>query len=576
MNLPRYLSVFRLLVFFIIIPMSWQSLATEQTGQPTIPFLNIIAQAKTNYAAGELSKARNEVNQFVQLNESDALRRVLALERDVADFCLSQGDSEHALAVLEHGLQIVENTVGPESPEMSLALANIGLLHLKQNDAGRALPVFQRCLNVSEKVFGGESLEVAGASDAVATCQTALGQLPQATMQREKSFSIREKILGSDNPIVSNSRSELAALYELQGNFALALPLLEKNVDVQESMLGKGMVKALTSDDTASHPLVGDSLRTNAIVLSGCYDQLCHAQRTLGRYDEAMELARRCQRINERIFGPESPAVAGSLMVEATIQSEQDQQQHDELVLPLLMKAYKILETNFGKDDPRLGTVLNNLGLASENVGRDSDALNYFEHSLTLVEKAFGTNSMASITLLMNLAALHRDRGEYAIALPLHQQSIEISEKYLGKGHPATVLAACHLAIWYIKQGIFPKFIFEQNGASSAWRRYLPTQLPLLSDADAEALSDKLFFFTEGMHSMGDVKYVKGADSFPRYAAEGLAMGKALLEEASIARTALDTLPGGRAQKLRLQFLPPLSHFFWSKFAIGQGKQLNL
>ena len=154
-------------------------MATEQTGQPAIPFLNFIAEAKTNYAAGELSKARDEVNQFVQLNESDALRRVLALERDVADFCLSQGDSEHALAVLEHGLQTVENTVGPESLEMSLALANIGLLQLKRNDAGRALPVFQRCLNVSAKVFGGESLEVAEASDAVAACHVALGQLPQ-------------------------------------------------------------------------------------------------------------------------------------------------------------------------------------------------------------------------------------------------------------------------------------------------------------------------------------------------------------------------------------------------------------
>src|SRR5207249_3959548 len=48
-----------------------------------------------------------------------------------------------------------------------------------------------------------------------------------------------------------------------------------------------------------------------------------------------------------------------------------------------------------------------------------------------------------------------------------------------------------------------------------------------------------------------DVKDLKGADSFPRYAAEGLAMGKALLEEASCVRIAFDTLPGGRAQKLR-------------------------
>ena len=149
----------------------------------------------------------------------------------------------------------------------------------------------------------------------------------------------------------------------------------------------------------------------------------------------------------------------------------------------------------------------------------------------------------------MNLAALHRDGGEYATALPLHQRSVEISEKYFGKGHPKTVLAACHLAVWYVKQGIFPNFIFEENGASSAWRKFLPTRLPLLADR-CEAMMINVFF-TDGMLSIGDMRNLKGADAFPRYAAEGLAMGKALLEEASCVRIAFAALPNGRAQKLR-------------------------
>ena len=142
-------------------------------------------------------------------------------------------------------------------------------------------------------------------------------------MQRKKSLAIREKLFGSDNPVVSNSRNELATLYGLQGNYALALPLLEKNLDVQEKALGPNVLNTLMRTDTDGQPpATGEESRTNAMILSGCYGQLCQAKRMLGRYGEAMDLAHRWQRLNERLFGSESPSVAESLVVQASIQSE--------------------------------------------------------------------------------------------------------------------------------------------------------------------------------------------------------------------------------------------------------------
>ncbi len=552
MNLVRPQSIFPIVLIITTVCLNHHAMSAEQPSQATLPFVDLVKAAETNYANGEIAKAREQLGEFLRLSEQDALRRILRLERELAEICVRRGDPDYARTILERGITLVQRTVGSEHSEMATALATIGLHFFQQGDSARALDAFQRSVKVAEKSFGLESLEVADLLESAAECHAALGQYAEAISGRERALEYRELLVETSNLTVAVSRIRLAALYLLKGDFALAISLIGKNIAVQEAALGSAGLEAILRESPTVEPLkLAEGVGAIANLLSRSYAQLCQAKMLLGRYDEALKLANLCRDLNERLFGLESPVVADDLLSLAAIRSDSGEQQQDELVLPLLTSAYQILEKNYGKDNSRLSTVLNNLGLANKTLGRESIAADYFERALSLVEKEFGKDSIACVTLLMNLGALRRDEGEYAVALPLLLRSFGIARKHLGESHRTTTLIACHLAIWQIKQGIFPALVFEHGRPGPDWRMQLLSELPLLSDADAEGLNKRLYFITEGLHSMGDVKYRTDSDMFPRHAAKNLAMGKAMLEEASVARTVLDSAHGVRLTQLR-------------------------
>ena len=97
--------------------------------------------------------------------------------------------------------------------------------------------------------------------------------------------------------------------------------------------------------------------------------------------------------------------------------------------------ALKVAE-NFGPQDPRLATSLNNLAELYRAQGWSADAEPLYQRALAIDEKALGSDHPDVATDLNNLAALYQAQGRYAEAAPLHQRALAIWEKALGPEHP--------------------------------------------------------------------------------------------------------------------------------------------
>ncbi len=97
---------------------------------------------------------------------------------------------------------------------------------------------------------------------------------------------------------------------------------------------------------------------------------------------------------------------------------------------------------NFGPDDQRLATSLNNLALLYQAQGKYAEAEPLYQRSLGIMEKVLGPEHPDVAASLNNLAELYRNQGRYAAAEPLYQRSLGIMEKALGPEHPdvATLL----------------------------------------------------------------------------------------------------------------------------------------
>ena len=91
---------------------------------------------------------------------------------------------------------------------------------------------------------------------------------------------------------------------------------------------------------------------------------------------------------------------------------------------------------NFGPEDPRLATSLNNLANLYEAQGKYTEAEPLYQRALTIYEKALGPEHPNVATSLNNLAVLYEAQGKYTEAEPLYQRSLAIREKALGPEDP--------------------------------------------------------------------------------------------------------------------------------------------
>jgi tetratricopeptide (TPR) repeat protein len=97
--------------------------------------------------------------------------------------------------------------------------------------------------------------------------------------------------------------------------------------------------------------------------------------------------------------------------------------------------ALKLAE-ELGPQDPRLGTSLNNLGMAYKTRGQFGKAELLFRRALRVYKKALGPAHPHVAAVLSNLATLYGSQGNYAEAEPLYKQALAIAEDALGPDHP--------------------------------------------------------------------------------------------------------------------------------------------
>lgn len=122
----------------------------------------------------------------------------------------------------------------------------------------------------------------------------------------------------------------------------------------------------------------------------------------------------------------------------------------------LLEQALRGLET-LGKDQPELGSVLNNLASVYERQGRYKEAEPLFERALSIKELAHGDSHPNVASTLSNLASLYDQQSRYAEAEPLFERALKINEECLGEDHPKVAITLNNLAALYTHRGWYDK-----------------------------------------------------------------------------------------------------------------------
>jgi len=180
-----------------------------ETHNASLKFLMAAATAKI--VAGDLLMAQMEhvaaAEQFEQA--ADALPPFN--DELLAEILNKQGTAayqagEHAVAItaFEKSLDLLQQHIGINHPDVAAALNNLALLHYSRGNYEAAEPLYQRSLKIDEQT------------------------------------------LGVDHPGVATDLNNLALLYKKQGNLEAAEPLLKRALDIKEKNFDPGHPSLIT------------------------------------------------------------------------------------------------------------------------------------------------------------------------------------------------------------------------------------------------------------------------------------------------------------------------------------------
>lgn len=157
-----------------------------------------------------------------------------------------------------------------------------------------------------------------------------------------------------------------------------------------------------------------------------------------GKYQKALEPARRALEIRERILGPENEAVTNALGSLAAVYLALNNLKE---AGPLYQRLLKLYEKQYGPESLKVAKLLEVLGQVSFAQNENSRTEDYYARSLAIREKLYGTESDELAPMLYTLAEFYQATEHYDKAEPLYQRAVAIREKVFGHAHEKTAEA---------------------------------------------------------------------------------------------------------------------------------------
>jgi CHAT domain-containing protein len=326
-----------------------------------------------------------------------------SLYRNIRDYAKAE-------ALYERELVIQEKVLGNEHPNLASLLNELAAVSYNKGDYAKVEPLYLRALAISEKSLEPGHPVTLAVLNSLGTMYLNNSDYDKAEAMSLRTLAIAEKAQGAEGLQVANSLNSLASLYFKKGDYAKVEPLFKRSLAIVEKALGP------------EHPQVAIFLNNSA----GFYQ-------VIGDYDRAENLFLRAQAILEKALDPGHPQIAALLHNLAALYRVKGDYAKAE---PLFQRALTIMEKALGNEHPTIVNTLNNLAMIYEGQSDYAKAEPLLRRALAILEKTLGPDHASAANTLGILAELYRLEGKFTEAEPLYKRSLAIAEKTLGPEHP--------------------------------------------------------------------------------------------------------------------------------------------
>ena len=306
------------------------------------------------------------------------------------------GKYDEALPLFERVIETRKRILGPDAPDLAVAIHDLAVLYLYKGDYPRVEPLSNRALAIQEKALGRNHPQVATTLNLLTVLYFNKGDYEKAEPLANRALAIKEKALGPEHSTLAYYFRNLARIYDGKGDYDKAKPLYIRALAIREKTLGR------------EHQLVAQSL-----------NDLANLYYNKGGYTNAESLHRRALTIREKWLGPKHQYVAESLGNLANIYRDRKDYARAE---PLYLRALAIQEKTLGPQNPRIARALTNLAMfyAAKGDTREAIAAQSRANAITEYNLSLNLDTGSERQKLALLSLLTRQTD---FTLSLHRQA---------------------------------------------------------------------------------------------------------------------------------------------------------
>ena len=287
-----------------------------------------------------------------------------------------------AEALLKEALQLREQALGAEHPQVATILQALGEVYDILHRDTEAASLLQQALSIREHTLGLDHPEVAESLMSLAGVCWHRGDHRKQEQFLLRACCIWETTLGPDHPKVARVLTRLAALYSQQEHHEEAEQLLLRALHIQKQTLG------------IDHPHRMGTLNNLALVY-----------KNQGRYTEAEPLLQQALHIREHASGPEHHLLAMPLSNLAELYTQQGKWIEAE---QNYRRALHLVEQALGPENPDVMYPLQGLAELYYKQGKYAPAERFFRRALQVCEQTWGTEHPLVAEILKEYAQLFK------------------------------------------------------------------------------------------------------------------------------------------------------------------------
>jgi len=328
----------------------------------------------------------------------------------------AEGKLEDALLASRQALRLMEESEGPDSPDVANLLNDLADIETERQDFPAALALAERAQAVISHLgdqFSGEdavriqlkTLELLG------TIRRTLGDYANAEVDLQQALAATAAEFGDASAEAAEARNNLGVLYKHLGRFDEGLRLYKQALgSTGEDSLARG---------TIYHNIGG----------------ILHAQ---GDFAAAEQPARLAWEISRGLLGDDDTRTMLDAAAYAGVLDGMGRYDESERIY---RRALEMFEKTYGPRHYEVAASLHNLAASLATRGLYAEAEEHYRRALAIKEELLGTESPDVALTRHNLGSLLNRKGRFAEAVVLLENAVAILDKRLPAGHPHLTLA---------------------------------------------------------------------------------------------------------------------------------------